>query len=83
MLRGCGSSSVDRVPAFQAGCRGFESRLPLHFKKSLRGFFVAKDGTTSLPSIVLINKLCLNKVVTKNVTLSHLFLYANGVLAPF
>ncbi len=26
----CGSNSVGRVPAFQAGCRGFESRLPLH-----------------------------------------------------
>ena len=25
-----GSNSVGRVPAFQAGCRGFESRLPLH-----------------------------------------------------
>ena len=25
-----GSNSVVRVPAFQAGCRGFESRLPLH-----------------------------------------------------
>ena len=25
----CGSNSVGRVPAFQAGCRGFESRLPL------------------------------------------------------
>src|SRR5713101_370026 len=27
----CGSNSVGRVPAFQAGCRGFESRLPLPF----------------------------------------------------
>src|SRR5437879_6026353 len=26
----CGSNSAGRVPAFQAGCRGFESRLPLH-----------------------------------------------------
>ena len=26
----CGSNSVGRVPAFQAGCRGFEPRLPLH-----------------------------------------------------
>jgi hypothetical protein len=25
----CGSSSVGRAPAFQAGCREFESRLPL------------------------------------------------------
>ena len=28
--RSSGSNSVGRVPAFQAGCRGFESRLPLH-----------------------------------------------------
>ncbi len=27
----CGSSSVGRVSAFQADCREFESRLPLHF----------------------------------------------------
>ena len=26
----CGRSSVARVPAFQAGCRGFESLRPLH-----------------------------------------------------
>ncbi len=25
----CGSSSVGRAPAFQAGCREFEPRLPL------------------------------------------------------
>ena len=29
----CGSSSVGRVSAFQADCREFESRLPLHYKK--------------------------------------------------
>src|SRR5947209_15131340 len=28
----CGSNSAGRVPAFQAGCRGFEPRLPLHFE---------------------------------------------------
>jgi hypothetical protein len=28
-----GSSSVGRAPAFQAGCREFEPRLPLHKKK--------------------------------------------------
>lgn len=28
----CGSSSIGRVPAFQADCCGFESRLPLHFR---------------------------------------------------
>lgn len=27
----CGSSSVGRVSAFQADCREFESRLPLHY----------------------------------------------------
>lgn len=27
----CGSSSVGRSPVFQTECRGFESRLPLHF----------------------------------------------------
>lgn len=26
----CGGSSVGRASAFQADCRGFESRLPLH-----------------------------------------------------
>ncbi len=26
-----GNSSDGRAPAFQAGCRGFESRFPLHF----------------------------------------------------
>ena len=31
ILKVCGSNSVVRVPAFQAGCRGFESHLPLHF----------------------------------------------------
>ena len=29
-LLSSGSNSVGRVPAFQVGCRGFESRLPLH-----------------------------------------------------
>ena len=28
-----GSNSGGRVPAFQAGCRGFESRLPLHLAR--------------------------------------------------
>ena len=37
----CGSSSVGRAPAFQAGCREFEPRLPLFIKTSnyFRGFF--------------------------------------------
>ena len=30
LLTICGRSSVARVPAFQAGCRGFESLRPLH-----------------------------------------------------
>ncbi len=32
-----GSSSVGRAPAFQAGCRGFESRLPLQIETAPRG----------------------------------------------
>ena len=31
----CGSNSMARVPAFQAGCCEFESRLPLHKKSSI------------------------------------------------
>ncbi len=30
ILEICGSNSMARVPAFQAGCCEFESRLPLH-----------------------------------------------------
>jgi hypothetical protein len=30
LLTNCGSSSVGRASAFQADCRGFEPRLPLH-----------------------------------------------------
>ena len=38
-----GSSSVGRVSAFQADCREFESRLPLHFKKThSMGLFLNK-----------------------------------------
>ena len=33
LLKYCGSSSVDRALAFQAGGRGFEPRLPLKFGK--------------------------------------------------
>src|SRR5688572_802620 len=29
-----GSSSIGRAPAFQAGCRGFEPRLPLRDKQT-------------------------------------------------
>src|SRR5438552_15591135 len=32
-----GSSSAGRALAFQAGCRGFESRLPLQFSSNPRG----------------------------------------------
>ena len=31
----CGSSSVGRAAAFQAACREFEPRLPLHFETLL------------------------------------------------
>ena len=31
----CGSNSMARVPAFQAGCCEFESRLPLFYCKGL------------------------------------------------
>ncbi len=31
----CGRSSVARVPAFQAGCRGFESLRPLHINNNI------------------------------------------------
>ena len=32
MYKGCGSNSIGRVPAFQAGCCEFEPRLPLILK---------------------------------------------------
>jgi hypothetical protein len=35
--RPCGSSSVGRAPAFQAGCRGFDPRLPLHHAPAVAG----------------------------------------------
>ena len=38
-MRVCGSSSVGRVSAFQADCREFESRLPLHKKESHQWLF--------------------------------------------
>ena len=37
-----GSSSVGRAPAFQAGCREFEPRLPLKsLKRKFEAFFIA------------------------------------------
>ena len=40
----CGSSSVGRAPAFQAGCREFEPRLPLHQNlKFYLGFFYVQN----------------------------------------
>ena len=39
----CGSSSVGRAPAFQAGCREFEPRLPLFKAETLfRLFYFTK-----------------------------------------
>ena len=49
-LTKCGSSSVGRAPAFQAGCREFEPRLPLQNPKSKDlGFFYfpRKDKSVS------------------------------------
>ena len=42
-IKVCGSSSVDRALAFQAGGRGFEPRLPLtrKIRKKLSDFFVS------------------------------------------
>ena len=39
----CGSSSVDRALAFQAGGRGFEPRLPLKDDASLAQLARARD----------------------------------------
>ena len=54
----CGSSSVGRASAFQAECRGFESRLPLHHTAltALRG------GGTSLCSSGVEHFLCKEEV---------------------
>src|SRR3989440_6933440 len=44
----CGSNSVGRVPAFQAGCRGFESRLPLfHLNRLFTGSLEAASWQAS------------------------------------
>jgi hypothetical protein len=40
--RVCGSNSVGRVPAFQAGCREFESRLPLQAHSQRRSATVVR-----------------------------------------
>jgi hypothetical protein len=45
--RECGSSSVGRAPAFQAGCRGFEPRLPLWQASS-----ITENPTTMRPAHV-------------------------------
>jgi hypothetical protein len=44
----CGSSSAGRASAFQAECRGFESRLPLHAAiAQLVEHVLGKDEVTS------------------------------------
>ena len=45
----CGSSSVGRAPAFQAGCREFEPRLPLLEPEHLFGLFLWRYA----PSVAL------------------------------
>ena len=40
----CGSNSIGRVPAFQAGCCGFEPRLPLHKTSLMGGFILLQTG---------------------------------------
>jgi len=45
-MRG-GRNSAGRVPAFQAGCRGFESRRPLHFEGASPGFERAGEKVRS------------------------------------
>ena len=41
----CGSNSMARVPAFQAGCCEFESRLPLIKKLHKKvGLFYMEEG---------------------------------------
>ena len=45
----CGSSSVGRASAFQAGCREFESRLPLIKKESFIDSFLIYIGVFYCP----------------------------------
>ncbi len=40
-----GNSSGGRAPAFQAGCRGFESRFPLHCFCGALFAFLSSPGT--------------------------------------
>ena len=43
----CGSSSIGRVPDFQSGCCGFESRLPLQMRYGLIPLGYIKTGRGS------------------------------------
>lgn len=49
----CGSSSVGRASAFQAGCREFESRLPLIKKESFIDSFLIYIGNFSILNVLL------------------------------
>ena len=46
----CGSSSAGRVPPCQGGCRGSESRLPLHFSRCHGQVVRQRSAKPSLPS---------------------------------
>ena len=57
-IRGrCGSNSVGRVPAFQAGGRGFESRLPLQYNTFKNAFQRGCATATSLLHYAIGNTL--------------------------
>src|SRR5688572_44619 len=49
----CGRSSVGRAPAFQAGCRGFESHRPLIDFSPLSTVAVHLLGKEGVPSSIL------------------------------
>lgn len=45
----CGSNSIGRVPAFQAGCCEFEPRLPLHKSHSFEWLLCYERKTSAPP----------------------------------